>query len=52
MYLPTVSTDTNGNQRYQRYRDIYRETVDSSSLSGNRKGKHYEKVYKRNLVKV
>jgi len=40
MELANVSTDTNGNQRYQRHRDIYGEPLTAvSALSGGRNGK-------------
>ena len=40
IFFANVSTDTNGNQRYQRHRDIYGEPLTAvSALSGGRNGK-------------
>lgn len=51
MYLAMVSTATNGNKRYQRYKDIYREPLTAvSSLSGGRIGK--EKSWQKNQKKI
>ena len=55
MYLAMVSTATNGNKRYQRYKDIYREPLTAvSSLSGGRIGKEksWQKNQKKNMGTV